>query len=782
MFLFLYLFRLCSAAKKTTKKAAAAATSATARSNNNNSSSNPGPVLSVEDEWMDDSYHHNNNNPTTTTSSRNTNTTNQYNSNSTSSVPGYNSNYATAYTSHSMHDHNNNNNINSNISTTTSRSNAQNTSNSAAPGRQTGKTFGMNVFLIVLMFLIPLLSSYLFPFTFTDVICVFLFIVGAVAPTGSTPIDLMDDSDNNNNNCTDVDEEAYERAPITEIIAARSREQHSARKGATTATTAKAATAGNGSKKFQVPYKSTTANRAASPSFEDICSDDSEPYVPHSRKKSTARRDSNDVHSIDTSSDEEFTHPTRNTRQTTTSVAHSTTQKHSLLFDRIGANRKGNSTTTAAASKSINSAEKRKAVIDLDSSTSNSSSESENDSYTHTTLNTHYTSNTTGTAATAATATTTHLLSKRQQAAFTEWLKEYRKKWVSYWNYLSNPMITDIVRTVPTTMDELASVPGIGASKARLNGDGILCTIYAFLEHNDLLHLFPNATFPTLPECPTWRDPFSEEADIIRSFEQDTANRNNNAIVNENRRFSYSQTQPSAYNNNTTSYMDESPEKAEHHDVSPFTYQPTATATATAGGYSANAPSANLSTFHPYKAPTSVTNPVATTTTSATPAAVGSTATASNYAYSNNYQANSLKRPLPSSPAVSAEVPNATYGTIATTAVNNRPVPGPLPVYGSAYSSNAANSGATSSVYSRYGGSAQVNAPPTAVSTTPSVGAYPGNPAASAMASAHNTTTPNVGFRSAGAMLTNDANKKAKTTPEGDYHQDFDYDATSYLG
>jgi len=179
----------------------------------------------------------------------------------------------------------------------------------------------------------------------------------------------MDDSDDNNNN-TDVDEEAYERAPITEIIAARSREQHSAKKGTTTATTAKAATAGDGSKKFQVPYKSTTTgagttNRAASPSFEDICSDDSEPYVPHSRKKSTTRRDTNDVHSIDTSSDEEFTHPTRNTRPTTSThsanVAHSTTQKHSLLFDRIGANRKGNSNTTAAASKSINSAEKRKA-------------------------------------------------------------------------------------------------------------------------------------------------------------------------------------------------------------------------------------------------------------------------------------------------------------------------------------------------------------------------------------------------------------------------------------
>ena len=334
-------------------------------------------------------------------------------------------------------------------------------------------------------------------------------------------------------------------------------------------------------------------------------------------------------------------------------------------------------------------------------------------------------------------------------------------------------MITDIVRTVPTTMDELASVPGIGASKARLNGDGILCTIYAFLEHNDLLHLFPNATYPTLPECPTWRDPFSEEADIIRSFEQDTANRNNNAIVNENRRFSYSQTQPSAYNNSTTSYIDESPEKAEHHDTSPFTYQPPI---ATTSGYGAVAPSANLSTFHPYKPPVNPTNPVASATSIATPAAIGANA-ASNVAYTSSYQANSLKRPLPASPAVGAELPHAIYGTNTASAVNSRPAPGPLPAYGSsAYSSNPANNGESSSVYNRYGTSAQVNAPPSAAV---SIGAYPGT---NAIPSA-NTTTPNAGFRSAAVLLSsNEANKKAKTTPEAEHHQDFGYDATSYLG
>lgn len=109
------------------------------------------------------------------------------------------------------------------------------------------------------------------------------------------------------------------------------------------------------------------------------------------------------------------------------------------------------------------------------------------------------------------------LLSYEQQSAFTLWLEEYRKKWSNYWNYLNNSCVGDIVTKVPLTIEELAAVPGIGDTKARNFGEGILATIYAFLEANRLLHLFPQARRPTIPECPTWKNPLSPEAQAIRS-------------------------------------------------------------------------------------------------------------------------------------------------------------------------------------------------------------------------------------------------------------------------
>ena len=39
----------------------------------------------------------------------------------------------------------------------------------------------------------------------------------------------------------------------------------------------------------------------------------------------------------------------------------------------------------------------------------------------------------------------------------------------------------------------------------------ILATVYAFLERHGLLHLFPAASAPTIPECPSWRNPLSDE-------------------------------------------------------------------------------------------------------------------------------------------------------------------------------------------------------------------------------------------------------------------------------
>lgn len=119
------------------------------------------------------------------------------------------------------------------------------------------------------------------------------------------------------------------------------------------------------------------------------------------------------------------------------------------------------------------------------------------------------------------TGTKSHLLSVKQKALFTLWLEDYRKKWSNYWNYLDGKAINGIVEKVPLTIDELASIAGIGASKARNHGEGILATIYAFLEFNDLLHLFPNAQPPKIPECPTWRNPSSEEAKAIRAAESE---------------------------------------------------------------------------------------------------------------------------------------------------------------------------------------------------------------------------------------------------------------------
>ncbi len=109
------------------------------------------------------------------------------------------------------------------------------------------------------------------------------------------------------------------------------------------------------------------------------------------------------------------------------------------------------------------------------------------------------------------------LLSYEYQSAFTLWLEEYRKRWVNYWNYLNNSCVGDIVTKVPLTIEELAAIPGIGDSKARNFGDGILATIYAFLEANNLLYLFPRAQKPTIPECPTWKNPISAEAQSLRS-------------------------------------------------------------------------------------------------------------------------------------------------------------------------------------------------------------------------------------------------------------------------
>ena len=73
-------------------------------------------------------------------------------------------------------------------------------------------------------------------------------------------------------------------------------------------------------------------------------------------------------------------------------------------------------------------------------------------------------------------------------------------------------------KKVPVTFAELAAVPGIGETKASNIGALILASIYSFLDRNDLLHLFPHATAPTISPSPLWQDPLSMEAEELRAL------------------------------------------------------------------------------------------------------------------------------------------------------------------------------------------------------------------------------------------------------------------------
>jgi hypothetical protein len=86
----------------------------------------------------------------------------------------------------------------------------------------------------------------------------------------------------------------------------------------------------------------------------------------------------------------------------------------------------------------------------------------------------------------------------------------------SYWNYLSDVSVSDMAADLPVTKEELAAIGGIGQSKVESWGDIILATIYAFLERNNLLHLYPHAEKPTIAPCVTWMDPGSDEAEAKR--------------------------------------------------------------------------------------------------------------------------------------------------------------------------------------------------------------------------------------------------------------------------
>lgn len=111
------------------------------------------------------------------------------------------------------------------------------------------------------------------------------------------------------------------------------------------------------------------------------------------------------------------------------------------------------------------------------------------------------------------------VLTRSQRQEFQNWLFEYRKRWPMYWNYMDNAVVSNIVKELPTTKEELSKIPKFGQMKTIRFGDHILATIWAFLDSHHLLEYFPESlrTRPTISECPTWLDPCSEAAEVART-------------------------------------------------------------------------------------------------------------------------------------------------------------------------------------------------------------------------------------------------------------------------
>lgn len=104
------------------------------------------------------------------------------------------------------------------------------------------------------------------------------------------------------------------------------------------------------------------------------------------------------------------------------------------------------------------------------------------------------------------------VLSNQLKEALHQWMCAFRKRWANWWNYLPIEAVNFICKSPPTTIDALAGVPGIGVQKAQNIGELVLATLHAFFEKNDILYLFPNLVKPVCEDCPTWKDPLSDEA------------------------------------------------------------------------------------------------------------------------------------------------------------------------------------------------------------------------------------------------------------------------------
>ena len=101
----------------------------------------------------------------------------------------------------------------------------------------------------------------------------------------------------------------------------------------------------------------------------------------------------------------------------------------------------------------------------------------------------------------------------------------YKRKIPKYWQVFSSDTITDILRTIPVTMAEVAGLAGMGEIKSSKYGEELIATIHSFLLKFDLLHLFPNAQTPSLPACLSWTDPIQFHRDRERGSGSDYRDR-----------------------------------------------------------------------------------------------------------------------------------------------------------------------------------------------------------------------------------------------------------------
>ena len=134
------------------------------------------------------------------------------------------------------------------------------------------------------------------------------------------------------------------------------------------------------------------------------------------------------------------------------------------------------------------------------------------------------------------------ILTVKQRSLLITWLTGYRKRWNMYWLYIGDLQLNELSEQVPCTREELANITGLGVQKIKDYGDEILGTIWAFLDANDLIHLFPRATKPNIPERALWMAPLTDAAFEERgALEEENNKRNSSNFSNAAKSMVYNQ-------------------------------------------------------------------------------------------------------------------------------------------------------------------------------------------------------------------------------------------------